>query len=329
MCAPFTVYMHTDACTHVYTAYVFSNRQECKHTHGYMYVYHTAQCTRTQTYMQHSCTHRETHVWRMHTHTHAHTGVWLPSIPRSVLAITNRALSRILTSSCSIQALPLSFCAPRSRHCAGRTWLSALDSVNSEGQSDQEPKWLHEKGAMGQPLGVHWQVQVGRTRQEPRTVMPGPTSVSPLPPQAAGVAGTHSHHFAPPQANGYRGGQMWPCGMQRQAPLGPRCLRREATADSPSGQSSEGGPFPVEHLLGGWGAVRCRLETQSVCYLVLSTWASWACRCGARPCLFLSRGSFPSLTDGRDATTAPWGHVGPWACGRCTAPSPAPELDHP
>ena len=197
MCATFTVYMHTDACTHVYTAYVFSNRQECKHTHGYMYVYHTAQCTRTQTYMQHSCTHRETHVWRMHTHTHAHTGVWLPSIPRSVLAITNRALSRILTSSCSIQALPLSFCAPRSRHCAGRTWLSALDSVNSEGQSDQEPKWLHEKGAMGQPLGVHWQVQVGRTRQEPRTVMPGPTSVSPLPPQAAGVAGTHSHHFSP------------------------------------------------------------------------------------------------------------------------------------
>lgn len=37
---------------------------------------------------------------------------------------------------------------------------------------------------------------------------------------------------------------MWPCGMQRQAPLGPPCLRREATADSPSGQSSEGGTLP-------------------------------------------------------------------------------------
>lgn len=40
------------------------------------------------------------------------------------------------------------------------------------------------------------------------------------------------------------------------------------------------GSFPTEHLLCGRGAVRCFLEAQSVCHLVLSTWASWACKGG-------------------------------------------------
>lgn len=215
-------YRHTDACTHIYTAYVFSNRQECKHTRGHMYVHCTAQCAHTQrpTCNTHAHTERDTRV----AHAHTHTGAWLPSIPRSVLAVTDRALSRILTSSCSIRALPLSFCAPRSRHCAGKTWLSALDSVDSEGQGVQEPRWLHEKGAMGQPPGVHWQAHVGRTRQEPRTVMPGPTSVSPLPPQAAGVTRTHSHHFSPTTGKRLQRRAdvaMWPA---KKSPLGASLL---------------------------------------------------------------------------------------------------------
>ena len=44
---------------------------------------------------------------------------------------------------------------------------------------------------------------------------------------------------------------MWPCGLQRKAHLGPACLRREATADPPSGQSSEGGTLP-HRAPAGW-----------------------------------------------------------------------------
>ena len=67
---------------------------------------------------------------------------------------------------------------------------------------------------------------------------------------------------------------------REKPPWGPPCLRREATADPPTGQSSEGGILPHRAPAVWPGAVRCRLEAQSVCHLVLSTWASWACKGG-------------------------------------------------
>ena len=196
--------MHTHAHTgtqmpaHAYTQHMCSQIHRSASTHV-----DTCMCTTLHSVHahvdphKHTCTHTDTCVCtHAHRHTHTHTGVWLPSIPRSVFPVTNGAFSRILTSACSIQAPPLSLC-PSLLLLRRQDLAVCPGSVDSEGQGVQEPRWLHEKGAVGQPLGAHRQVQVGRTRQAPRTVTPGPTSVSPLPLQAADVARTHSHHFSP------------------------------------------------------------------------------------------------------------------------------------
>lgn len=160
--ATFTVLAHR--CLHTCTAYAFSNRQGAStHTDTCMcttlHSVHTHRPTyNAQTYIQHTF-YTQRHMWaHMHTHTHSHTQL-SGCLPFRVSACchqqgTFQDFDQFLLNT----GLP-SFLCPSSRHCLSRTWLSAVDSVNSEGQSDQEPKWLHEKGAMGKPLGVH-----GRSR---------------------------------------------------------------------------------------------------------------------------------------------------------------------
>lgn len=96
---------------------------------------------------------------------------------------------------------------------------------------------------------------------------------------------------------------------REKPPWGPPCLRREATADPPSGQSSEGGTLSHGAPAGGRGAVRCRLEAQSVCHLVLSTWASWACKGGLTSPLLI-RGLFPILIRWQSHYCCPTGTLG-------------------
>lgn len=114
-----TVYMYTHACMHI--AHVHTNAHLCKHT-ACMYT-HTHKCTHilTTAYM-YTCTQTCTHdshahnCTRMQTHTHTRW-VQLLSISRSALAVIDRALFRILTTSCTTQgpSSPL-FLPPQHTH---------------------------------------------------------------------------------------------------------------------------------------------------------------------------------------------------------------------
>ena len=145
--------IHRSASTHVDTC--MCTTLHSVHAHVDLHTTHVHTCTHAHTQI-HVCACARTHT---HTHTHTHTGVWLPSIPRSVFAVTNRAFSRILTSACSIQAPPLSFSAPRSHYCAGRTWLSALDQWTQKDRVSRSQGGCMKRGLWGSRLG-----SIGKSR---------------------------------------------------------------------------------------------------------------------------------------------------------------------
>lgn len=167
---------------------------------------------------------------------------------------------------------------------------------------------------MKKPLGVQGRVQAGRTRQELRTRMPGPTSRAPLSPQATGVTGSQ---FLPPPPQ-HRQTTTWPGGCGRVMcgggpTWGSPWVRWEAAADPFLWAAHEGsGPLPAERLLWrGWPARRC-LETRSVRRSVPSAWAAGPP--GGRP---------PFSHHGALSHPYPKAEVLPLPCGDSQDPGPA------